>query len=149
LDYHEVNPRTVFNFAPGPRDFLDSKGDYIVLNKRDSDRGFSMSQPANMREIVPPTPINSPRQEPTFVRRGPGLKDRFSGIRGSSLTGNKNTLDRGEELRAMRELAARQSSLPGFKKMSVIPPISRKGGKLRRSKTKKANSKKLRKPRRR
>lgn len=130
-------PRTVFNFAPGPSEFLNSNGDYIQLDKREAERGFLMSEPANMREIVPPTPPNSPQRETVVVRRGPGVRGRLSGIRDSRLT-SVAPMDRGEELRQMRELAASQTGLKplrGLERGAVLPSITtRKGGKYRRSK---------------
>jgi len=138
LDYDEVNPRTVFNFAPGPADFLDAKGDYIVLDKRQAERGFRMSEPENMRKIVPPTPMNSPRKEPIVMRRGPGIKGRFSDIRSARM-------DKSKELEDVRRITASQTEmkpLPGFEKKSVLPPI--RGGKytLKRRRTKRKEIKK-------
>lgn len=132
LDYDEVPSRTVFNFAPGPKDFLNYKGDYVQLDKREADRGFSMSKDPN---FVPPAPPNSPQRESVVVRRGPGLKSRLSGIRDSRLTAvESGPLDRAEELRQMRELAASQTGLKSLSRVSALPPIksTRKGGKYRK-----------------
>jgi hypothetical protein len=152
VDYGEVNPRTVFNFAPGPKEFLNYKGEYVVLNKRDVDRGFRMSDPVNMREIVPPTPMNSPREEITVVRRGPGLKGRLSEIQGLRLSSTeKGHMDKQQELDDIRRIAAMQTglmSMPRLEKGSSLPPIktsTRKGGKYRRHKTKKRVSRRKRK----
>jgi hypothetical protein len=135
LDYNEVPPRTVFNFAPGPRDFLDAKGDYIVLDKRAAERGFRMSDPLNMREVVPKTPMNSPRQEPIVLRRGPGLKGRFSGIRDSRLSSvGDGPKDKNKELEYVTKITSMQTGLkplPSLERKSVLPSITRKGGKYR------------------
>lgn len=48
--------RTVFNFAPGPTEFLDFNDELVKIPYQVADRGFRMSEPANMREIVPPNP---------------------------------------------------------------------------------------------
>jgi hypothetical protein len=132
LDYDEVPSRTVFNFAPGPDKFLNFKGDYVQLDKREAERGFRMSQDPN---FVPPVPPNSPQRESVVVRRGPGLKSRLSGIRDSRLTAvESGPLDRAEELRQMRELAASQTGLKSLSRVSALPPIktTRKGGKYRK-----------------
>jgi len=149
LDYDEVKPRTVFNFAPGPTEFLDSNGDYIQLDKREAERGFRMSQDPDFR---PPAPPNSPQKEPVVVRRGPGIRGRLSGIRDSRLTSVEDRpLDRGEELRQMRELAASQTGLKplrGLERGAALPAITtRKGGKYRKHRKSNKSGKKTRKNR--
>uniref|UniRef100_A0A6C0DU57 MORN repeat-containing protein n=1 Tax=viral metagenome TaxID=1070528 RepID=A0A6C0DU57_9ZZZZ len=132
LDYDEVPPRTVFNFAPGPKDFLNYKGDYVELDKREAERGFRMSQDPN---FVPPVPPNSPQRESVVVRRGPGLKSRLSQIKDSRLSAvESGPLDRAEELRQMRELASSQTGFKSLSRVSALPPIksTRKGGKYRK-----------------
>jgi hypothetical protein len=136
IDYDEVKPRTVFNFAPGPADFLNFEGDYVQLDKRDADRGFRMSDPPDMREIVPPTPTNSPNQEPKVVRRGPGLRGRLSGIIDSRLNlAEDSPMDRQRELDDVRRITSMQTGmkpLKAFERKSVLPSITRRGGKYRR-----------------
>jgi hypothetical protein len=149
LDYGEVKPRTVFNFAPGPAEFFNFKGDYVKLDEQEAYRGFLMSDPPDMRKTLPPAPPNSPQtpappnspqKETTFTRKGSSLKSRFSGIRDSRLTAvESGPLDREEELRQMRELAASQTGLKplrGLERSSALPPIktTRKGGKYKRRK---------------
>lgn len=136
---HLNPPRSVFNFAPGPDKFNNTDGDYVELDKREAERGFLMSQPANMRETVPPTPPNSPQRESVVVRKGLGLRGRVSQIKEDSrLSAVKSgPLDRAEELRQMRELASMQTgfkSLPGLERKSALAPIqtTRKGGKYRK-----------------
>jgi hypothetical protein len=136
LDYDEVPPRTVFNFAPGPTDFLNYKGDYIELDKRDADRGFRMSETNDIRERFPQTPVNSPNQEPKVVRRGPGIRGRLSGIRDSRLNPVEDSpMDRERELDDVRRITSMQTGLKplkGLERKSVLPSITRRGGKYRR-----------------
>jgi hypothetical protein len=147
LDYNEVPPRTVFNFAPGPRDFLNYKGNYVELSKRNAERGFRMSEPDNMREVVPPTPMNSPREEIAVMRRGPGIKGRLSGIKSLRLSSNENIpMDKKQELNDIRRITSMQTglqSMPKLEKGASLPPIktsTRKGGKYRRRKTRRHRS---------
>jgi hypothetical protein len=126
-------PRTVFNFAPGPTDVFTGEEKTIKIPPREAERGFRMSQDP---DFVPPVPPNSPRDEPVVVRRGPGIRGRFSGIKDARLTAvESGPLDRAEELRQMRELASSQTGLKplrGFERGSALPPITRKGGKYRK-----------------
>ena len=126
-------PRTVFNFAPGPTVVYTREGKTIKIPDREAERGFRMSQDPN---FVPPVPPNSPERESTFMRRGTGVRGRLSGIRDSRLTSVEDRpLDRGEELRQMRELAASQTALKplrGLERGSALPPITRRGGKYRK-----------------
>ena len=140
-------PRTVFNFAPGPTVVYTREGRTIKIPDREADRGFLMSQDP---DFVPPVPPNSPRDEPVVVRRGLGLRGRLSGIRESRMTA-VTPMDREDELRQMRELAASQSAsqnalkpLPSLERKSVLPAITRRGGKYRRQskKTKKTRKNK-------
>jgi hypothetical protein len=53
-------------------------------------------------------------------------------------------MDRGEELRQMRELAASQTGfkpLPSLERKTVLPAITRRGGKYRRGKSNKKGKK--------
>jgi hypothetical protein len=128
-------PRTVFNFAPGPTVVYTREGKTIKIPAREAERGFLMSQDPN---FVHPAPPNSPQRATVVVRRGPGLRDRFSGITGSRMTATESgPMDRGEEMRKMRELAASQTGmkpLPSLERKTVLPSITitRKGGKYRR-----------------
>lgn len=140
-------PRTVFNFAPGPTVVYTREGRTIKIPDREAERGFRMSQDP---DFVPPVPPNSPRDEPVVVRRGLGLRGRLSGIRESRMTA-VTPMDREDELRQMRELAASQSAsqnalkpLPSLERKSVLPAITRRGGKYRRQskKTKKTRKNK-------
>lgn len=139
-------PRTVFNFAPGPTEFLDFNDKLIKIPKQIAYRGFRMSEPANMREIVPPTPNNSPNQEQKVARRGLGLKDRIYEIKRSRLNSPiEHKPMKKEELAFVKEITASQKVKPlqPLKKSSVLPPISstKKGGNRRRNnKTKKTKS---------
>jgi len=129
LNYGEVPPRTVFNFAPGPRDFLNYKGDYVELDKREAERGFRMSEHPDARKQVPKTPANSP--QPVYKV----VKSSTSGIRGlkgriheARLTSNAPVkMNREEEMREMKRLAASQTGLSsvlrGFDKKAALPPI--------------------------
>ena len=145
LDYGEVKPRTVFNFAPGPTEFLNFKGDYVKLDKRGDAEGFRMSQDP---DFVPPVPPNSPQREPTVVRRGLGLKGRLSGIRDSRMTASESgPMDRQQELEDVRRITASQTALKplqGFERKTVLPSITRRGGKYRKQskKTKKTRKNK-------
>jgi hypothetical protein len=150
VDYDKVKPRTVFNFAPGPADFLDSKGDYIQLDKREAERGFRMSQDP---DFVPRAPPNSPQREPMVVHRGPGIRGRLSGIRDSRLTSVEDSpMDRQQELEDVRRITSMQTGLKplqGFERKSVLPSITtRKGGKYRKHKKSNKKGKKTRKNRR-
>jgi len=141
LDYDEVNPRTVFNFAPGPAEFLDSKGDYIQLDKREAERGFRMSQDP---DFVPRAPPNSPQRETVVARRGTGLRGRLSGIRDSRMTA-PTTMNKEDELADVRRITSMQTGtkpLSSLERKSVLPAITRRGGKYRK------HSKKSRKTRR-
>ncbi|NDA89731.1 MAG: hypothetical protein EBY20_02305 [Alphaproteobacteria bacterium] len=108
-------------------------------------------------KIVPANDLTPPR----IVRRGLGLRGRLSGIRGSRATAVEDEpepmesrmtsvtpMDRANELRQMRELAASQTALkplPTLERGSVLPAISsRKGGKYRKQskKTKKTRKNK-------
>lgn len=123
-------PRTVFNFAPGPTDVFTGEEKTIKIPPREAERGFRMSQDP---DFVPPVPPNSPRDEPVVVRRGTGLRGRFSGIKDARLTAvESGPLDRAEELRQMRELASSQTGLKPLSRGSALPPITRKGGKYRK-----------------
>jgi len=123
-------PRTVFNFAPGPTEVFTGEEKTIKIPPREAERGFRMSQDP---DFEPPAPPNSPRDEPVVVRRGPGLRDRFSGIKDSRLTAvESGPLDRAEELRQMRKLASSQTGLKPLNRGSALPPITRKGGKYRK-----------------
>ena len=151
-------PRTVFNFAPGPTVVYTREGKTVKIDPREAERGFLMSLDP---DFVPPVPPNSPQREPTVVRRGLGLRGRLSGIRGSRATAVEDEpepmesrmtsvtpMDRANELRQMRELAASQTALkplPTLERGSVLPAISsRKGGKYRKQskKTKKTRKNK-------
>ena len=153
-------PRTVFNFAPGPTVVYTREGKTIKIPDREAERGFRMLQDP---DFVPPVPPNSPQRELTVVRRGTGLKGRLSGIRDSRMTAVEDEpelmnsrmtsvtpMDRANELRQMRELAASQTALKplgGLERGSALPPITRRGGKYRRGKSNK-KGKKTRKNRR-
>jgi len=138
-------PRTVFNFAPGPTVVYTREGKTVKIPDREAERGFLMSQDP---DFVPPVPPNSPQREPTVVRRGLGLRGRLSGIRDSRMT-SVTPMDREDELRQMRELAASQSEsqtalkpLPSLERKSVLPAITRRGGKYRRHSKKTKNTRK-------
>jgi hypothetical protein len=142
-------PRTVFNFAPGPTVVYTREGRTIKIPDREAERGFRMSQDPDFR---PPAPPNSPQKEPVVVRRGPGIRGRLSGIRDSRLTSVEDRpLDRGEELRQMRELAASQTGLKplrGLERGAALPAITtRKGGKYRKHRKSNKSGKKTRKNR--
>jgi hypothetical protein len=123
-------PRTVLNFAPGPEVVFTGEGKTIKIPPREAERGFRMSQDP---DFEPPAPPNSPRDEPVVVRRGTGLRGRFSGIKDARLTAvESGPLDRAEELRQMRELASSQTGLKPLSRGSALPPITRKGGKYRK-----------------
>jgi len=154
-------PRTVFNFAPGPEVVFTGEKKTIKIPPREAERGFLMSQDPN---FVPPTPPNSPQRVPQFARRGTGARGRLSGIRDSRMTAvddeperidsrmtEVTPMDRANELRQMRELAASQTSLkplPSLERKSVLPAITRRGGKYRKHSKKTKKSKKTRKTRR-
>jgi hypothetical protein len=150
-------PRTVFNFAPGPEVVFTGEGKTVKINPREAERGFRMSQDPN---FVPPTPPNSPQRVPQFARRGTGARGRLSGIRDSRMTAvddepepmtSVTPMDRADELRQMRKLAASQTALkplPSLERKSVLPDITRRGGKYRRHKRSNKKSKKMRKTRR-
>jgi hypothetical protein len=74
--------------------------------------------------------------EPVVVRRGPGIRGRLSGIRDSRLTSYESgPMDRADELRQVRELASSQTAfkpLRGIERGSVLPAITRRGGKYKR-----------------
>jgi hypothetical protein len=137
-------PRTVFNFAPGPTVVYTREGKTIKIPDREAERGFRMSQDP---DFVPRAPPNSPQRETVVVRRGLGARGRLSGIRDSRMTAVEDRpLDRAEEMRQMRELAASQTGfkpLPSLERKSALPAITRRGGKYRK------RSKKSRKTRRR
>lgn len=153
-------PRTVLNFAPGPEVVFTGEGKTIKIPAREAERGFLMSQDP---DFVPNAPPNSPQRETTVVRRGLGLRGRLSGIRDSRMTevedesepmGSRMTsvtqMDREAELRQMRELAASQNGLkplPSLERKSVLPAITRRGGKYRRHSKKTKKTKKTRKNR--
>ena len=128
LDYNEGKPRTVFNFAPGPKDFLNFKGDYVQLDKREAERGFRMSEDPDARKKVPPTPANSPQPVYKVVKSSTsgirGLKGRVHEARLTSHAPSK--MNREEEMKEMRQLAASQSGLSvlrGFERKAALPPI--------------------------
>jgi len=152
LDYGEVKPRTIFNFAPGPAEFINFKGDYVKLDEQEAAEGFRMSDPPDMKKTLSPALPNSSQRETTFTRKGSSLKSRFSGIIDSRLTADESgpldreeervlglkgklpgirdsrlgPLDREEELRQMRELALSQTELKplrGIERGSALPPI--------------------------
>jgi hypothetical protein len=87
-------------------------------------------------DVEPPAPPNSPRDEPVVVRRGPGLRDRFSGIRDSHMTSVEDVpMNRQQELEDVRRITASQTALkplPKLERSSALPPITRKGGKYRK-----------------
>jgi len=129
LDYNEGKPRTVFNFAPGPRDFLNYKGDYVELDKREAERGFRMSEHPDARKKVPATPANSPQPVRKVVRSSTsgirGLKGRVQDAR---LTSNAPVkMNKEEEMKEMKRLAASQTGLSsvlrGFERKTALPPI--------------------------
>jgi hypothetical protein len=140
---NDLNPqRTVFNFAPGPTVVYTREGKTIKIPDREAERGFRMSQDP---DFVPPTPPNSPQRETVVVRRGVGARGRLSGIRDSRMTAEESgPMDRQQELRQMRELAASQRGfkpLPSLERKSVLPSITRRGGKYRRGKINKKGKK--------
>jgi hypothetical protein len=136
-------PRTVFNFAPGPTDVYTREGRTIKIPAREAERGFRMSQDP---DFEPPAPPNSPRNEPVVVRRGLGLKGRLSGIRDSRMIASESgPMDREKELEDVRRITASQTvlkPLQGFERKTVLPAITRRGGKYRK------HSKKTRKNKR-
>ena len=136
-------PRTVFNFAPGPERVFTREGKTINISPREAERGFLMSQDPN---FVPPVPPNSPQRESVVVRRGPGLRGRLSGIRDSRMTSVENMpMNREQELEDVRRITASQTALKplqGFERKTVLPAITRRGGKYRK------HSKKTRKNKR-
>ncbi len=136
-------PRTVFNFAPGPTVVYTREGRTIKIPDREAERGFLMSQDP---DFVPPVPPNSPRDEPVVVRRGLGLRGRLSGIRDSRMTATESgPMNREKELEDVRRITASQTALKplqGFERKSVLPAITRRGGKYRK------HSKKTRKNKR-
>jgi hypothetical protein len=150
-------PRTVFNFAPGPTVVYTREGKTVKIPDREAERGFRMSQDPN---FVPPPPPNSPQRVPQFARRGTGARGRLSGIRDSRMTAVDDepepmtavtSMDRADELRQMRELAASQTALKplrGLERVAALPAITRRGGKYRRHKRSNKKSKKMRKTRR-
>ena len=143
-------PRTVFNFAPGPEFVITGKGDTVKIDPREAERGFRMSLPS---DYVPPPPPNSPQTVPPVVRRGTGARGRVSGIRDYRMTAVEDEpepiesrmtsvtpMDRAAELRQMRELAASQRELKPLQPLeekSVLPSITKNGGKYRRNRNKK------------
>jgi hypothetical protein len=135
-------PRTVFNFAPGPTDVYTREGRTIKIPAREAERGFLMSQDPN---FVPPVPPNSPRDEPIVVRRGLGLKGRLSGIRDSRMIASESgPMDREKELADIRRITSMQTGmkpLPGLERKTVLPAITRRGGKYRRGKSNKKGKK--------
>jgi hypothetical protein len=140
-------PRTVFNFAPGPTEVFTGEEKTIKIPPREAERGFRMSQDP---DFVPPVPPNSPRQEPTVVRRGPSMRDRFSGIKGSRMTAAESgSMDRQQELADIRRITSMQTGmkpLPGLERKTVLPAITtRRGGKYRRGKKVKKTRKNRRK----
>ena len=143
-------PRTVFNFAPGPTVVYTREGKTIKIPAREAERGFLMSQDP---DFVPPTPPNSPQRETVVARRGTGLRGRLSGIRDSRMTSVEDRpLDRAEEMRQMRELAASQTALKplrGLERGAALPAITRRGGKYRIHSNKTKKAKKTKKTRRR
>jgi hypothetical protein len=139
VNYDKVKPRTVFNFAPGPNEFLDRNGDFVKVNKRDAKRGFLMSQSENMREIVPPTPANSPNNKPVVVRKSHsrGIRGRLSDIRDSRLTGEgEGPMDRDKELEDVRAIIKAQKKPSPLRVVhkKKLSPITKKGGYMRRNK---------------
>jgi hypothetical protein len=126
-------PRTVFTSAPGPEVVFTGEGKTIKIPPREAERGFLMSQDPN---FVPPAPPNSPQREPVVVRRGPGIRDRLSGIRDSRMTSVEDMpMNRQQELEDVRKITANQTGLkplPKLERDSALPPITRKGGKYRK-----------------
>jgi len=121
------------------------EGRTIKIPDREAERGFLMSQDP---DFVPPVPPNSPRDEPVVVRRGLGLRGRLSGIRDSRMTA-VTPMDREQELEDVRRITASQTALKplqGFERKTVLPAITRRGGKYRSGKSKK--TKKTRKNKR-
>jgi hypothetical protein len=128
LDYNEGKPRTVFNFAPGPKDFLNFKGDYVELDKREAERGFRMSEHPDAKKKAPATPANSPQPVHKVVKSSTsgirGLKGRVHEARLTSHAPVK--MNREEEMKEMRKLASSQSGLSvlrGFERKAALPPI--------------------------
>jgi hypothetical protein len=150
-------PRTVFNFAPGPTVVYTREGKTVKIPDREAERGFLMSQDP---DFVPDAPPNSPQTVPPVVRRGTGARGRLSGIRDYRMTAVEDEpepmtsvtpMDRAAELRQMRELAASQTMLkplPSLERKSVLPAITRRGGKYRRHSNKTKKAKKTKKTRR-
>lgn len=139
-------PRTVFNFAPQPTEVLTREGKTVKIPAREAERGFRMSQDS---DFMPRAPPNSPQREPTVVRRGTGVRGRLSGIRDSRMTASESgPMDSAEEMRQMRELAARQMAerQPELKleRKSVLPSITRRGGKYRKHSKKSRKTRKTR-----
>jgi len=134
-------PRTVFNFAPGPKVVYTREGRTIKIPAREAERGFLMSQDP---DFEPPAPPNSPRNVPVVVRRGLGLRGRLSGIR-ESRSPAAAPMDREEELEYVRGVTAMQTKkMEPLTKKAVLPPIQTiKGGNRRHD----SNSKKTRKNR--
>jgi hypothetical protein len=135
-------PRTVFNFAPGPTEVFTGEEKTIKIPPREAERGFRMSQDP---DFVPPVPPNSPRDEPVVVRRGLGLRGRLSGIRDSRMIASESgPMDREKELEDVRRITASQTALKplqGFERKTVLPAITRRGGKYRRGKSNKKGKK--------
>jgi len=138
-------PRTIFNFAPGPTFVFTGEEKTIEIPPAEAERGFLMSQDPN---FVPPAPPNSPQRESVVVRRGPGLRDRVSGIRDSRMISVEDMpMNRQQELEDVRKITSSQTGLkplPKLERGSALPPIktTRKGGKYRKRGKKVKNTKK-------
>lgn len=137
-------PRTLFNTAPQPTKFINTRGKKVKVDQRTAERGFLMSDREEKGEKVPPTPRNSPNAEPKVVSRGTSLRSRISGIKDSRLTSKKSPSDKKEELAEIRSIISKQTEskpLPKIARASPLPPITRRGGKHRRHRNKKTMKK--------
>jgi hypothetical protein len=137
-------PRTLFNTAPQPTKFINTRGKKVKVDQRTAERGFLMSDTHEKGDIVPPTPRNSPNAEPKVVSRGTSLRSRISGIKDSRLTSKKSPSDKKQELSEIREIISKQTEskpLPKIARASALPPITRRGGKYRRHGNKKTMKK--------
>jgi hypothetical protein len=124
-------PRTVFNFAPGPTVVYTREGKTIKIPPREAERGFLMSRDPDFAPAAPP---NSPRDEPVVVRKGPGIRGRLSEIKNSRLSASA-PMDRQQELEDIRSIISKQTGpkpLPSIERKTVLPSITRRGGKYRR-----------------
>jgi hypothetical protein len=139
-------PRTLFNTAPQPTKFINTRGKKVNVARHIAERGFFMSDTGEKGDIVPPTPRNSPNEEPKFVRRSQGIKDRFSGIRKnrsrskSRSPPKKSPTDKERERQDVRkiiELQNESKSLGKLERKQKLPPITRRGGEYRRHGNKK------------